>query len=33
MADDLARRINAVARLEGSFVLRSGQIATHYFDK
>jgi orotate phosphoribosyltransferase len=33
MADDLAQRINAVARLEGSFVLRSGQIATHYFDK
>lgn len=33
MDDDLARRINAVARLEGSFVLRSGQTATHYFDK
>ena len=33
MEDDLARRINAVARLEGSFVLRSGQTATHYFDK
>jgi orotate phosphoribosyltransferase len=33
MADDLAQRINAVSRLEGSFVLRSGQTATHYFDK
>src|SRR5580658_2195639 len=33
MADDLAQRINAVSRLEGSFVLRSGQLATHYFDK
>jgi len=33
MDDDLARRINAVGRLEGSFVLRSGQTATHYFDK
>lgn len=33
MDDDLARRINSVARLEGSFVLRSGQTATHYFDK
>jgi orotate phosphoribosyltransferase len=31
--DDLAERIKTVARLEGSFVLRSGQIATHYFDK
>lgn len=33
MADDLAREINAVARLSGAFVLRSGQTATHYFDK
>jgi orotate phosphoribosyltransferase len=33
MTDDLAREINAVARLSGSFVLRSGQIASHYFDK
>ncbi len=33
MKDDLAHRINAVARLEGSFVLRSGQVASHYFDK
>jgi orotate phosphoribosyltransferase len=33
MADLLAREINAVARLEGSFVLRSGRTATHYFDK
>ena len=33
MADFLAREINAVARLEGSFVLRSGRTATHYFDK
>lgn len=31
--DELARQINAVARLEGRFVLRSGQIASHYFDK
>src|SRR5579863_10326184 len=33
MADDLAERINAISRLEGSFVLRSGQVASHYFDK
>lgn len=33
MADDLAQCINRVSRLEGSFVLRSGQHATHYFDK
>ena len=33
MGDDLARRINSVSRLEGSFMLRSGQTATHYFDK
>jgi orotate phosphoribosyltransferase len=31
--DELARQINAVARLEGEFVLRSGQTARHYFDK
>jgi orotate phosphoribosyltransferase len=29
----LAARINAVARLTGSFTLRSGQIAGEYFDK
>jgi orotate phosphoribosyltransferase len=33
MTDDLAREINRVSRLEGSFVLRSGQHASHYFDK
>ena len=33
MPDDLAQRINRISRLEGSFVLRSGQHATHYFDK
>jgi orotate phosphoribosyltransferase len=33
MADDLARDINAAARLTGIFTLRSGQIADHYFDK
>jgi orotate phosphoribosyltransferase len=31
--DDLADRINAVARLTGTFTLRSGQIAHEYFDK
>jgi orotate phosphoribosyltransferase len=31
--EDLARQINQVSRLEGVFKLRSGQIATHYFDK
>jgi orotate phosphoribosyltransferase len=30
---DLARRVAAVCRLEGQFVLRSGQTATTYFDK
>ncbi|MCU1502602.1 MAG: orotate phosphoribosyltransferase, partial [Ilumatobacteraceae bacterium] len=30
---DLADRINASARLTGTFTLRSGQIATEYFDK
>ncbi len=29
----LARTINQRCRLEGSFTLRSGQTATHYFDK
>jgi orotate phosphoribosyltransferase len=33
MRDDLAEQINRVARLEGSFVLRSGQRSAHYFDK
>ena len=33
MADQLAQDINRVSRLEGSFVLRSGQISAHYFDK
>jgi len=33
MSDDLAQRINRVSRLEGSFVLRSGQRSAHYFDK
>lgn len=31
--DDLADRINAIARLTGTFTLRSGQTATEYFDK
>ncbi|MFM7685229.1 MAG: orotate phosphoribosyltransferase [Actinomycetota bacterium] len=31
--DDLADRVNAVSRLTGTFTLRSGQIATEYFDK
>ncbi|MFT3851749.1 MAG: phosphoribosyltransferase family protein [Ilumatobacteraceae bacterium] len=30
---DLADRINAIARLTGTFTLRSGQIASEYFDK
>ena len=29
----LATDINAVARLQGSFVLRSGAVASEYFDK
>jgi orotate phosphoribosyltransferase len=33
MTGDLAGDINSVARLEGSFVLRSGQLSSHYFDK
>ena len=32
-ADSLAHRVNAIARLTGTFTLRSGQIATEYFDK
>ena len=32
-AETLAYRINAAARLTGTFTLRSGQIATEYFDK
>lgn len=31
--DALAEEINTVARLTGTFTLRSGQIATEYFDK
>jgi orotate phosphoribosyltransferase len=31
--DSLAQRVNAIARLTGTFTLRSGQIATEYFDK
>ena len=31
--DSLARRINSIARLTGTFTLRSGQTATEYFDK
>ena len=31
--DALADQINTVARLTGTFTLRSGQIATEYFDK
>ncbi len=30
---DLVRDVNAIARLEGDFLLRSGQRATEYFDK
>lgn len=33
MDSDLARDIATAARLEGTFVLRSGQTASHYFDK
>ncbi len=32
-ADDLVHRINAIARLTGTFTLRSGQVAGEYFDK
>ncbi len=31
--DELAEHINTVARLTGTFTLRSGQVATEYFDK
>ncbi len=31
--DDLARDIDACCRLTGEFTLRSGQVATEYFDK
>lgn len=31
--DALADQINTIARLTGTFTLRSGQIATEYFDK
>lgn len=31
--DSLAARVNSIARLTGQFTLRSGQIATEYFDK
>jgi len=30
---DLADQINSISRLTGTFTLRSGQIATEYFDK
>lgn len=29
----LASRVNSIARLTGTFTLRSGQVATEYFDK
>jgi orotate phosphoribosyltransferase len=32
MSNLLAKEVNAIARLEGSFVLRSGQGASHYLD-
>jgi orotate phosphoribosyltransferase len=32
-SDSLAHRVNTIARLTGTFTLRSGQIATEYFDK
>jgi orotate phosphoribosyltransferase len=31
--ESLAQRVNTIARLTGTFTLRSGQIATEYFDK
>jgi orotate phosphoribosyltransferase len=31
--ESLADRVNAIARLTGTFTLRSGQVATEYFDK
>lgn len=33
MSEELARRVQRVAHLSGEFRLRSGQIATDYFDK
>jgi orotate phosphoribosyltransferase len=33
VADELAAAINRVSRLKGSFLLRSGQRSSHYFDK
>jgi orotate phosphoribosyltransferase len=33
MHSELVDRINAISRLTGQFTLRSGQIATEYFDK
>ena len=33
MTDELASQIRSACRLEGSFVLRSGQRSTEYFDK
>jgi orotate phosphoribosyltransferase len=32
-SDELARRVHQAAHLTGSFVLRSGQTSTEYFDK
>jgi orotate phosphoribosyltransferase len=32
-SNSLAARVNAIARLTGTFTLRSGQVATEYFDK
>jgi len=31
--DELAQRVNSIARLTGTFTIRSGQIASEYFDK
>lgn len=31
--DELVRVVDSVARIEGSFTLRSGRVATEYFDK
>ena len=31
--DSLAHRVNSIARLTGTFTLRSGQVSTEYFDK
>ncbi|GAA0745566.1 orotate phosphoribosyltransferase [Dactylosporangium roseum] len=33
MTDDLAARVHRVSHLTGEFVLRSGRVATEYFDK